>query len=82
MSDLKIEVGQVYRAKRPSNAHGYVNDRQVKWLSFDGSEVLYDGPAVTFGRHYPKVTLESFKKWAARNVTEELPDAEWQPWVP
>lgn len=79
MSDLK--VGRVYRAKKPAMANGLlVNDRQIKWISMDGSIVQYDGPSVAFGRHYPKVKREVFEKWADRDVTDELPPDEFMGW--
>lgn len=76
----KFSVGQVWRAKRPANAGGLVNDRQIKWISsFDGA-IQYDGPAVANGRHYPKVSAEQFEKWAGREVADELPEGEWATW--
>ncbi len=83
MSDeLKIQVGRTYRAKRPRAAgtmlSPLVNDRTVKW--FSGSHVQYDSPSVSFGRHYPTVTIEKFRAWADRDVTDELPPGEYAPW--
>lgn len=75
----KFSVGQVWRAKRPSNAGGYVNDRQIIHVTFLG-DVQYDGPSVARGRHYPVVSRETFEKWAGREVKAELPKDEWQPW--
>lgn len=80
MSALEIKVGRTYRGKRPSNARGLVNDRTVIWKSaFDGS-VQYDGPAVRNGAHYPKASLADFRKWAERDVTDELPVGEYALW--
>lgn len=75
----KFAVGQVWRAKRPGNANGFVNDRVIRHINFLG-HIQYDGPAVGFGRHYPIVTEETFEKWAGRIVTDELPEGEWQRW--
>lgn len=78
---MDIKVGRVYRGKKPSIAGGmFVNDRAVIWVgSIDG--VQYDSPSVAGGRRYPKVTTEQFRKWAARDVTDELPKGYWMEWV-
>lgn len=80
--ELELKVGRTYRAKRPAAAGDYlsplVNDRTIVWLGM--LEVQYDGPSVGFGRHYPKVSIEAFLKWAARDVTDELPDGEYAKW--
>ena len=60
---LTLTVGRTYRAKRPANSGGRVNDRTIVWKSQDGSLVQYDGPAVRFGAHYPKVTSDKFSEW-------------------
>ncbi len=76
----KFQVGQTWRAKKPANAGGLVNDRVIRWVSSTG-EVQYDGPAVAFGRHYPKVSGEVFEKWAGRELQPgDLPEGEWQTW--
>lgn len=74
-ASLPILKGRVYRAKKPANAEGFFNDRLVLWTN--GVVVQYDGPAVGFGRRFPKVTVERFAAWAARDVTDELPKDEW-----
>ncbi|KVL50014.1 hypothetical protein WT49_11315 [Burkholderia territorii] len=74
-----LHVGQVWRAKRPSNANGFVNDRVIIHINFLGA-ITYDGPAVGIGRRYPIVTRETFEKWAGRQVKDELPENEWQRW--
>lgn len=79
---MKIEIGRTYRAKKPRRAGGsfgpLVNDRTV--IFSNGIVVQYNGPAVATGRHYPIVTVEKFIEWAARNVTDELPDGEYDKW--
>jgi hypothetical protein len=78
---MELTVGSIYRAKRPSNANGLVNDRVIRWMSFDKSEVQYDSPAVRFGARYPKVSAEAFLKWAGREIDESiLPSGGWQMW--
>ena len=74
---LSIAVGRTYRAKKPANCGGYINDRQVLWSN--GEVVQYDGPAVANGRKYPKVTMDDFKAWAGKDVTDSLPKGEWAP---
>lgn len=82
MSDLlEIKVGRTYRAKRP-RASGtviqpLVNDRTVLW--FNGTHVQYDSPSVSFGRHFPKTTIEKFFAWASHDVSDELPRGEYAP---
>ena len=78
-----LEVGHTYRAKRPAPAgtifDPLVNDRQIRWIGFE--TVQYDSPSVAAGRRYPTVTIEAFLKWAARDVTDELPDnGDWADW--
>lgn len=75
----KFAVGQVWRAKRPDNANGFVNDRVILHINFLG-HIQYDGPSVNFGRKYPMVNPATFEKWAGREVKAELPKDEWQPW--
>ena len=75
---LSIQVGRVYRAKKPSNNGGLFNDRVVLWTN--GEFVQYDGPAVGWGRHYPKVSMEKFLAWAGRDVTDEMPPEAWAPY--
>lgn len=80
--DLELKVGRTYRAKRPAAAGDYlsplVNDRTIIWLGM--AEVQYDGPSVGFGRHYPRVSIEKFRAWVARDVTDELPEGNYAPW--
>lgn len=82
MSELELKVGRTYRAKKPgragTNFRPEVNDRTITWLG--AYELQYDGPSVAFGRHYPKVTREKFLEWAAKDVTDELPEGEYATW--
>lgn len=76
-----IMPGQCYRAKTPRRTpDGYVNDRVVTWVAMNRTQVQYDGPAVKFGRHYPIIPMETFLKWADKDVTETLPEGEWMRW--
>lgn len=76
--NIELSVGRTYRAKKPGRIGGLINDRTIKWIGSE--EVQYDGPAVGFGRHYPKVSIEAFLKWADRDVTDELPAGEYASW--
>lgn len=82
MNENDIVVGKCYEAKRPALCgnifESYVNDRQVIWISSDKSLVQYDSPSVKNGRNYPKVSMEKFLNWAARDVTAEIPKGEWR----
>lgn len=72
--------GQVWRAKKPANSGGLINDRVIlRIVPFMGT-LQYDGPAVGFGRRYPSITIAAFEKWASREVSAELPKDEWQRW--
>ena len=73
---MEIQRGRTYRAKKPGNASGYYNDRQVLYVSAES--VQYDGPAVGFGQKYPTVPRAKFEAWAGEDVTDKLPVGEWQ----
>lgn len=76
---LPLIVGHVYEAKRPTVIGVFdrlINDRQIKWVGL--LEVQYDSPSVPNGRRYPKVSHEAFRKWAARDITDQMPDNEWR----
>ena len=75
---MEIKVGRTYRAKKPSNSRGLVNDRTVVWVG--SMEIQYDGPAVAYGRKLPKVSRAKFEAWADRDVTDELPQGEYASW--
>ena len=78
---LELVVGNTYRAKHPANAAGCVNDRQILWVSSCGTLVQYDGPAVRFGAHCPKVAAAKFIEWAGEDVTSLYPKgADWETW--
>ncbi|MGF6440733.1 hypothetical protein [Paraburkholderia youngii] len=75
----KFAVGQVWRAKKPANSGGLVNDRVILHINFLGA-IQYDGPSVPRGRRYPTVSGETFEKWAGRQVKDELTEGEWATW--
>lgn len=80
MSKIELVHGRTYRAKKPANSGGLVNDRCIVYI--DSQIVQYDGPAVGFGRHYPKVDRAKFEAWAGTDVTDSLPKGEWASWPP
>lgn len=64
-----IRVGLTYRAKRPQKQYGeVVDDRYVLYVSPDRQIVQYDSQTVRNGRHYPKVSMERFLRWARCEV--------------
>ena len=78
-TSIELIVGHVYEAKRPKSVGLFeplMNDRQIKWIGF--AEVQYDSPTVGFGRSYPRISKEAFLKWAARDITKEMPPGEWR----
>ena len=78
-----LAIGKTYRAKKPARTGGilytFVNDRQIMWVSADFAHVQYDSAALPNGRHYPRVTMEAFLKWASHEVQLERQD-EWMKW--
>jgi hypothetical protein len=77
---MEIVRGRAYRAKKPRQAgFGYVNDRQVLWVG--ESTVQYDSPSMSNGRRYPSIDKEKFEKWAGTDVTDILPEGDWQTWA-
>lgn len=79
-----IQVGRCYEARRHRRyARLFAdvwNDRQVLWINPLRTQVQYDSPTVADGRHYPRVSMEAFLKWAGRDVTELMPPKDWRPW--
>lgn len=74
-------VGHTYRAKRPAPAsNGCVNDRTIIWMG-GHDRLQYDGPTVGLGAKFPACTVEQFRKWAARDVTDELPEERYMEWT-
>jgi hypothetical protein len=78
-----VKVGRIFSAKRPSVSGDIFcpvyNDRQVVHVDALGLLVQYDSPAVKLGRHYPRVPMEKFLKWAGADVTDSCPDGGWRP---
>jgi len=83
MEATDLKVGNTYRAKKPAPAGSMFkpvyNDRQILWISMDKSIVQYDGPAVPFGRRFPKISIEKFLRWAGEDVTAEQDSCDWTP---
>lgn len=78
-ADLK--VNHCYSAKRPQEAGLFddrLNDRQILYINLLDRVVQYDSPTVRNGRQYPKTSIESFLKWAAADVTTQMPKGEWR----
>jgi hypothetical protein len=74
----EIKVGRVYAEFDPMSIDGYLNDRQVKWMSSDRLFVQCDGPGFSSDRHYPNIPIEKFAAWAHKDVTDIL-DSVWIP---
>ncbi|MGV6989623.1 hypothetical protein ACWA5Z_12170 [Testudinibacter sp. P80/BLE/0925] len=72
-------VGHIYSAKRKSvDPFGLVNDRQILYIEKVLGTVQYDSPTVARGRHYPKVSIDKFLRWAKEDVTSQMPKGEWR----
>ena len=82
MDFVELKVGRTYRAKKPAQAGSWlspqVNDRTIIFIGYDGLQ--YDGPSVKPGSKYPRATKEAFLKWAAADVTDQLPPGEYASW--
>lgn len=82
METLQLRVNRTYRAKKPAQAGSWlrpeVNDRTILYISV--GTLQYDGPSVKPGAKYPTVSIEAFLKWAASDVTDQLPDGEYASW--
>lgn len=71
-TQLKIEAGKFYRAKKPTKCEdGGFNDRHVLYVSRDGNRVQYDSPTIGQNRHYPTIELEKFLKWVGKEITKD-----------
>lgn len=72
MTELTIEVGKNYRAKKPRKClDGGYNDRTVLYIDKFRTIVQYDSPTVANGRHYPKISMEQFVKWAGKEISDD-----------
>lgn len=78
---LELKVGRVYEGKRSAMV-GFCpslrNDRMIKWMRPDGQQLQYDSPSVKIGSRLPTVSAAEFRKWAKRDVTNEMPEGEWR----
>lgn len=63
-----LEVGGWYRAKQYREFLTINNDRQIIWKGI--TQVQYNSDSVRNGRHFPRVTIEAFLKWADRRLTD------------
>ncbi|THA10471.1 hypothetical protein [Rodentibacter pneumotropicus] len=82
-----LKVGHVYSAKKPKEYcfPPLLGDRQILWMGliYDNKEgfvegLQYDSPSVKNGKHYPKISVTKFLKWAEADVTEIMPKDEWR----
>ena len=84
MTDLNIEHGHIYRAKKPKRVilfmapHDFFDDRQVVYVG--PTQVQYDSATVQNGRKYPKIDRAKFEAWAGSDVTENYPKDDWAEW--
>ena len=67
-----IKVGKTYRGKVFREGGFTNNDRTVLWISKDRKVLQYDSGTVGLGRHYPKVSMEQFIRWAKHEVVEDV----------
>ena len=61
-----LKVGSTYRAKRHKECLGFTNDRTIVWMS--DTTVQYNSDTVKIGRHYPRISIERFLRWAKEKV--------------
>jgi len=79
---LRLLVGRVYRARKPksSGIPPLCDDRKI--LQVNDDTVIYDSPSVKVGMRYPTISCEKFLAWADRDVTDELPEGQWENYPP
>lgn len=81
--ELKLAVGRVYRGHKPTSTgsifNPVVNDRQILWIG--AFELQYDSPTVKNGQHYKRMLISDFRKWAAKDVTDQMPEGDWASWT-
>ena len=84
LTEADIKRGSNYRAKRVrKDFFGQPNDRYVLWIGKGwnndtgeyGSQVQYDSVTVKDGRHYPKVSMVRFLKWAKEEIVKPTVDS-------
>jgi len=67
-----IVVGGLYRAKRPARcSNGEMNDRVVIYIGRLGLDLQYDSYSIPNGRHYPRVDMDKFLRWASHRINED-----------
>lgn len=80
--DRRFKSRQSIYSCRPRVVHtlggSYINDRQILSISPFEETIQYDSPKVGFGSKYPVISVEKFLKWAAKDITDDLPPDEWE----
>lgn len=67
-----LRVGATYRGKRRRRVTmTEYNDRTILWMDAERTVVQYDAAAVGMGRHYPRVPMAQFLRWAHSEVEVE-----------
>lgn len=54
----------------------YEGETKLSCIEYD-YVIQYDSPSVGQGKHYPKISLQKFLKWASHDITDKLPKGEW-----
>lgn len=81
ITEADLRVGHVYSAKRPQTAGLFddrLNDRLVLHLNMIDRTLQYDSPTVRNGRRFPRVSIDTFLRWAKADVTKLCPIDEWR----
>ena len=80
---MELISGHVYAGKVKRRVilgfTDYIADRQL--IHVGSGTVQYDGPTVKQGSRYPTISKEKFLKWAASDVTDEMPEGDWRAWA-
>jgi len=61
-----LRVGRTYRAKRHKECLGFSNNRTILWMG--DTTLQYNSDTVKIGRHYPRIDIEKFLKWAKERI--------------
>lgn len=67
-----IIPGHIYRSKAPREAHGFIDDRLVLWVSSDRSKVQFTTPSVPGTVVSPTIETAMLAEWAGADVTATI----------
>lgn len=78
---MELIAGNVYEGKKKQKIGVFIplwNDRQIVYIDEVTEQVQWDSPSVKIGQRRKWSSFEAFRKWARRDITDEMPDGEWR----